>query len=252
MGEFGPILLISILLTEPGEGTKAALFIALFTLIALLAAYLAARVRPHFLVEAFRARMHTSSALPLRACIFILVLLVLLTKQMGLESILGAFTAGIVVSLASVGQTREVLQQKLEGIGYGFLIPIFFVTSGMDYELGDILSHPRSLLLLPLFLALFLIVRGLPLVVFRKTLPRKDLLPLALFSSTTLPLVIAVTEIGVKTGRMHGENAAALVGAGMISVFLFPALALWLRRRTEKTGPLLGKPEAIPASPQPF
>lgn len=247
LGEFGPIVMISVLLTtEDGGGGKASLFIALFILIAIFSAYLAARLRPHFLVEAFRERMHTSSALPLRACILILVLLVILTRQLGLESILGAFTAGIVVSLASSGKDREVLRQKLEGIGYGFLIPIFFVTSGMNYNLTDLISSPRSLLRLPLFLALFLVVRGLPALLFHKDLPRKDLLPLALFSSTTLPLVIAVTTIGVKTGQMLGVNAAALVGAGMISVFLFPALALWIRQGREPAGPSLRNPEPIP------
>lgn len=240
LGEFGPIVMISLLLTSAdgdGGGAKALLFIVLFTLIATISAYLAARLRPHFLIEAFRAKMHTSSALPLRACILILALLAILTHQLGLESILGAFTAGIVVSLASTGTDREVLRQKLEGIGYGFLIPIFFVTSGMNYGLTELISSPDSLLRLPLFLLLILIVRGLPALIFRKDLPRNDLLPLALLSSTTLPLVIAVTTIGVKTGQMHGSNAAALVGAGMISVFLFPALALWIRHRPKQELP---------------
>jgi len=232
MGEFGPIVMISLLLTtKEGGGYEALSFMACFILIVVVAAFLAARLRPPALIEFLRKKMHSSSALPLRLSILILAILVMLTREFGLESILGAVAAGVLVSLAAEGEAREVLLQKFEGIGYGFLIPIFFIASGMRYDLNALVSSATSLLRVPIFLLLFLIVRGVPMLLYRKDLPRKDLLPMALFSSTALPLVMAITQIGVQTGRMRPENAAALVGAGMISVFLFPALSLWLRQR---------------------
>jgi Kef-type K+ transport system membrane component KefB len=167
----------------------------------------------------------------MRVSILILAVLVMLTREFGLESILGAVAAGVVVSLAVEGESRRVLRQKFEGIGYGFLIPIFFIGSGMRYDLNALLSSPGSLFRVPIFLLLFLAVRGLPVLLYRKDLPRKDLLPLALFSATALPLVMAIAQIGLQTQRMRPENAAALVGAGMISVFIFPPVALILRRR---------------------
>jgi len=232
MGEFGPIVMISLLLTTRDGGGFAALsYMALFTLIVIVAAFLAARLRPPALIEFLRKKMNSSSALPLRASILILLILVTLTREFGLESILGAVAAGVVISLASEGESRVVLHQKFEGIGYGFFIPIFFIGSGMKYDLNALISSGTSMLRLPVFLLLFLVVRGLPVLLYRKDLPRRDLLPMALLSATALPLVMAITQIGVETNRMRPENAAALVGAGMISVFLFPAIALWLRHR---------------------
>ena len=236
MGEFGPIVMISVLLTtEDGGGFKALSFMACFILIVIVAAFLAARLRPPALIEFLRKKMHSSSALPLRISILILAILVMLTREFGLESILGAVAAGVVISLAAEGKGREILRERFEGIGYGFLIPIFFISSGMKYDLNALISSATSLLRLPVFLLLFLIVRGLPVLLYRKDLPRKDLFPVALFSATALPLILAITQIGVQTNRMIPENAAALVGAGMISVFLFPALSLWLRHKKAKT-----------------
>jgi Kef-type K+ transport system membrane component KefB len=233
MGEFGPIVMISLLLTkEEGGGFEALSFMALFILIVIIAAFLAARLRPPALIELLRKKMHSSSALPLRISILILAILVTLTHQFGLESILGAVAAGVVVSLAAEGEGRRILQQKFEAIGYGFLIPIFFIASGMTYDLNALISSTQSMLRLPLYLLLFLVARGFSVLLYRKDLPSKDLVPMAFFSATALPLVVAITEIGVQTHQMRSANAAALVGAGMISVFLFPAVALWLRHRS--------------------
>jgi xanthine/uracil permease len=84
-----------------------------------------------------------------------------------------------------------------------------------------------------LYVGLFLLVRGAPsLLFYRKDLERGERLPFMLCISTALPLIVAITGIGVATGRMRSENAAALVGAGMVSVLVFPLLALVLRRRS--------------------
>src|SRR6185295_4521045 len=138
----------------------------------------------------------------------------------------------MVVRLSSEGERGKVLREKLEAIGYGFLVPLFFVVSGIKFNLASLLENTDALLRVPFFLALFLLIRGAPsLLFYRKDLAKVERLPFILYISTALPLVVAITEIGVATGRMRSENAAALVGAGMVSVLLFPLLALALRKR---------------------
>ena len=138
----------------------------------------------------------------------------------------------MVVRLASEGEKGEVLREKLEAIGYGFLVPLFFVVSGIKFNLGSLLESSGALLRVPFFLALFLLIRGSPsLLFYRKDLTKNERLPFILYISTALPLVVAITDIGVATGRMRSANAAAPVGAGMVSVLLFPLLALVLRKR---------------------
>jgi Kef-type K+ transport system membrane component KefB len=148
------------------------------------------------------------------------------------------------VRLASEGEKGEVLREKLEAIGYGFLVPLFFVVSGIKFNLGSLLESTDALLRVPFFLALFLLIRGAPsLLFYRKDLAKNERLPFILYISTALPLVVAITDIGVATGRMRSENAAALVGAGMVSVLLFPLIALALRKRTGAVQPELGRGE---------
>jgi Kef-type K+ transport system membrane component KefB len=137
----------------------------------------------------------------------------------------------VLVALASPGEHGESLRHKLEGTGFGFFVPIFFVTTGLRYDLHALVSSRSALLQLPLFLALFLVVRGLPALLVRRDLDIPARVALALISATQLPLVVAVAEIGVRSGQLQPTTAASLVGAGMASVLLFPIAALALRRR---------------------
>jgi Kef-type K+ transport system membrane component KefB len=139
----------------------------------------------------------------------------------------------MVVGLASKGEQGRSLHHKLDAIGFGFLIPMFFVASGMKFDLHALLDNPQALLRVPLFLLFFLLVRGAPALIYRSELAKEELLPFALYSSTALPFVIALTELGVSTGRMRTANAAALVGAGMLSVLLFPMTAMTLRKKAQ-------------------
>ena len=129
------------------------------------------------------------------------------------------------VALASPGEHGKALTHKLEAIGFGFFVPIFFVTTGLRYDLHALLSSTKSLLLLPMFLVLFLVVRGLPALLARRDLDLRSRIALGLLSATQLPLVVAIVEIGVRSGRLNLETAASLVGAGMFSVLLFPIVA---------------------------
>jgi Kef-type K+ transport system membrane component KefB len=235
LGEFGPILAIALLLSGQRAGV-AAILLAIFTAAALLVAYLALHWRPPRLVGTLRKTMHSSAQLPVRLSLLILLALVYLASREGLDLLLGAFAAGIIVGLVTRSEEAEPLRVKLEGLGYGFFIPIFFVVTGIEFDLAELLDNPSSILRLPLFVLLFLLVRGLPAFLFyRRDLERSDRWPLALFSATALPLVVAVTTIAVEAGKMRPENAAALVGAAMVSVFLYPLIAIYLRRSATPT-----------------
>ncbi|MGP0032918.1 MAG: cation:proton antiporter [Acidimicrobiales bacterium] len=231
-GEFGPILAVAILLTKKDPRVTTAL-LALFVLVAVGCALLAVRSHPPRIVALLRRHLHSSTQLPVRVSVLFVILLVFLAYKLGLDVLLGAFSAGVVVRLFTVGEDSTEIKGKLEAIGYGFLIPIFFIVSGINFNLHALTSSPSAFLRVPLFLALFLVVRGLPaLVLYRSTLIKPERVPFALFSSTGLPLIVVITTLGVSLGRMRPVNAAALVGAGMVSVLLFPMLGLGRLRRS--------------------
>jgi len=131
--------------------------------------------------------------------------------------------------MVSRGHGAEPFQHKLDGLGFGFLIPIFFVVTGVKFDLDALLSSLMSMMCVPLFLALFLLARGLPACLYRSELPMRDRVALGFYSSAALPVVVAIAQIGVETKQMEPGIAAALVGAGMISILLFPQIATALR-----------------------
>lgn len=250
VGEFGPIVAVALLLTGANPlGTS--ILLVVFVVIAASAALLAARAHQPRFVSMLSKHLHSSAQLPVRISVLLIVLLVWVASELGLDVLLGAFAAGIVVRLFSAGRDEEVIRVKLEAIGFGFLIPIFFIVSGMKFDLDALTSDPATLLRLPIFLGLFLVVRGVPaFLLYRNEVPRKQLLPLALFSSTALPLVVVITSIGLSTGRMLPANAAALVGAGMLSVLLYPLIGFaLLRRGASDTDLEAGTTPANPATP---
>lgn len=233
LGEFGPIVAVALLLTGDNPGGTAMLLVA-FVGIAAGAAALASRSHTPRVLALLQKHLNSSAQLPVRISVLLVVLLVWVASELGLDVLLGAFAAGIVVRLFTVGEHQHAIGTKLEAIGFGFLIPIFFVVSGMKFDLEALTSAPSTMLRVPVFLAMFLVVRGVPaLVLYRGDLPKSDLVPLALFSATALPLVVVITEIGLSTGRMLPANAAALVGAGMLSVLIFPLVGFALRRRAD-------------------
>ena len=231
LGEIGPIVLVSILFTRDHRHWQQTALMILFVLIALGAALAALWPTPPRFVSLVTRTMEAASQLPVRMSILVLMLLVTLAAKFGLDMILGAFASGMVVGLGARGEQGHILHHKLDAIGFGFLIPMFFVASGMKFDLPALLDNPQALLHLPVFLVLFLVVRGVPVLLYRHELAKEEFVPFALYSATALPFVIALTELGVSTGRMRTPNAAALVGAGMLSVLLFPMTAMTLRRR---------------------
>lgn len=231
VGEFGPILLFSLLVTgDEAFATRSGL-LATFAFIMVACAIVALRLRQPDAMGFFSRTLQTTSQLPVRLSMFLLGALVVLADILGLDILLGAFAAGSLVGLLARGPGAEPFRQKLDALGFGFLIPIFFVMSGSQIDLQALLGSSTSLMRVPLFLLLFLVARGVPsLVLYRHDLDARERSVHALFSATTLPLVVVITDLGKATGRMQPENAAALVGAGMLSVLLFPLIALSLRK----------------------
>jgi Kef-type K+ transport system membrane component KefB len=154
-------------------------------------------------------------------------LLVYLADKLSLDVLLGSFAAGVVVRLFIKGEDSAPITSKLEAIGFGFLIPIFFIDSGINFDLHALIHVPKDLLLVPLFTVLFLVTRGLPtFLFFRRVLDSAQLKALTVMSAAGLPLIVVITSIGLQEHRMRPQIAAALIAAGMLSVLVYPILAL--------------------------
>jgi Kef-type K+ transport system membrane component KefB len=244
VGEFIPIVAVALLLTEKDPAVTVAL-LAAFVAISVVAALLATRAHPPKVVDLLSRHLNSATQLPVRVAVLLVLLLTYLALELGLDVLLGAFTAGIVVRLFIVGKDSEIVRGKLEAIGFGFLIPIFFIVSGVDFDIHAFVEKPSTLLRIPLFIALFLVVRGAPaLLLYRKVLSASERIAFALLSATGLPLIVVITSIGVAEQKMRPDNAAALVGAGMLSVVLLPMLAL---RRLRSVSPDQGSGPAMRA-----
>ena len=126
---------------------------------------------------------------------------------------------------------------KLEAVGYGFVIPVFFVSSGLRFDLGSLFGDASALLRVPLFLAAILVVRGVPAALYAGTVGRRRAMAAGLLQATTLPFLVTAIEIGVRTGELSVVNGAALPAAGLLSVVIFPLVAVGLLGTGGPTGP---------------
>jgi Kef-type K+ transport system membrane component KefB len=227
IGEFGPILVVTLFFSTTNPTTSAALLVA-FVVVAVLAAVIATRSVVHGW-DALERTLETSGQIAIRASVFIVFALAALAAELGLDLLLGGFVAGIIVRLALKDREVPLFESKLTAVGYGFLIPFFFVTSGMKFDIVA-LGDPEALAKLVLFVVLFLVVRGTPaMLLYRAVLDRRDRLALGFFSSTQLPLVVAITTIAVEEEEMLSSTSAALVGAAIVSTMVFPLVGLRLR-----------------------
>ena len=234
VGEFAPIVALSIVLAIASGKLWHTLLLLVFAAATVLIGVIAVRARPTRVVRLVEATMHASGQLAVRLAILLLGGLFVLAGTLGLDVVLGAFSAGMIVGLIARGETAHTFHAKLDGVGYGFLIPIFFITTGLNFDLDALLSSAASIALVPGFAALFLLSRGLPaLLLYRSELIARQRVALALMTSAGLPLIVAITDIAVEGGRLDEQDAVALVGAGMLSLLAFPLIATSL----SKTGP---------------
>jgi Kef-type K+ transport system membrane component KefB len=228
IGEFGPILAISLFLSSLSS------FEAVLSLIAMaLAAYLLAKL-PQWLKSAKLRKLigaghYSSSQTPVRITILFLVGLLAIAATLGLDVVLGAFLAGVIFRLNMPPDAENAIHVKVEGIGFGFLIPIFFIVSGVNIDILSIIEDP-----LPMFVVAFLILlaRGVPqFFVYRNAIPvTRERIRFSLYVATALPIIVAVTTVQVEAGVMSEADAATLVGAGALSVLLFPLTAYFVGR----------------------
>jgi Kef-type K+ transport system membrane component KefB len=234
-GEFGPIVLAAVLLsTENNQLLTLTLLIAFGTLV-IGGIRLAQRWHPHRIANLARQSMNTSGQLAVRLSVLVLIALISVAVVLHLEFLLGAFAAGVIVAQAIKDVDRhdiEPLRVKYEGISFGLFVPVFFVASGMNFDLQALITSPVALIEVPMFLLFFLVVRGAPvMLLYRGYMDRKQRISLAFLSATELPLVVAIAALGLQEQDMKPQTAAAIVGAAMLSVFLFPLIGLAMRRR---------------------
>ena len=226
IGEAAPIVALSLVLAGRAHAGSEALIMLAFAAGSFCAVVLAARQTGGHFATIVERTMGTSGQFPMRLTILLLILLVVLSDQLEIDLVLGGFAAGAIVRAGLADRHRDALVTRLDGIGSGFLVPIFFITSGVRLDVATLLSDPIALAMVPIYALLMLAVRGLPvLFLYRADLNLQQRIALALHLSTQISVVVAITGIAVHRGIMPGAQGAALVGGGILTTILYPAIA---------------------------
>jgi Kef-type K+ transport system membrane component KefB len=249
IADFGAVILLSLLFSrESGSTTtKVILLVGLFVMAGLIGLAVAG-VEHSARVRMVLARLQdTTAQIRVRAAFVLLIGFVALAGKLGLEVILGAFIAGAIVSLIDRDRemTHPLFRRKLEAVGFGVFIPIFFVTSGVKYDLDALTSSGSTLARVPIFLAALLIARGVPALLYARLIPRRQVLVAGLMQGTSLPFIVAGTAIGQDLGLISAGSSAALIAAGLLSVLIFPALSLALLRGGSMVRPTQDAAETV-------
>jgi Kef-type K+ transport system membrane component KefB len=229
LGELGPILAASVALstTHTAGFQTAATAIFMVIVLAVAAAVVRGTRLPAF-GSVLQRTMTQSSQLPVRLAVLLLAAFVVVAEKMAMDLAIGALAAGMVIGVASRGSESQVLHHKLDALGFGLLVPVFFINSGMKLDVVAIFQRSAGLFLLVAFVVALLVVRAPLVLLHQRKLDGRRAGAVGLFSATTLPLIVALTEIGVSSKALAPAEAAPLVGAGMLSVILFPILAMRL------------------------
>ena len=234
IADFSTVILLSLFFSSTGASFETTLvLLVLFLGVVAVVGLLLAGARGSDQLKATVLRLHrTSAQISVRIAFLLLIGLVYMSEEFGLEVVLGAFLAGAMVSLLDredvVSDTG--LQEKLDGIGFGVFIPIFFVVSGANLDLSALFSSLDTIVLVPLTVIALLVVRGLPALIYRRFVPEREAFSAGLLQATSLSFIVAATQIGVELEKLDSGAAAGLVTGGVVSVLVFPALALRLLR----------------------
>lgn len=234
VGEFGPLLAISVFLGSRSPGPSTVVLV-IFALVAAAAIWLSVSL-PHGAMYRFvNSTLHTSGQFAIRAVFVMLTALVALSIALDIDMLLGAFTAGIVWRLVMRDASepdREAVESKIEGVAFGFLVPVFFVYTGVTFDLAALLENPILIAFVPVTLVVFLVVRGIPSMLAAPAgASWRERIAVGLMGATGLPIIVAVTAIGVSSGVLPPAAASVLVAAGMLSVLILPATAMAIRRK---------------------
>jgi Kef-type K+ transport system membrane component KefB len=244
LADFGAVILLSLFFSrEAGSaGVKVALLLGFGVSVGLVGLTIARAERLAWLSRTLLRLQDTTAQIRVRGAVLLLIGLTALATRFGVELLLASFMAGALLSLVDRNQmSHPQFQTKLQALGYGLLIPIFFVSSGLQFDVAA-LTNPASLVKVPLFLAALLAVRGLPALLYLGSVSRGQALAAALLQATSLPFIVAATQIGLVLGVIQPSTAAALVAAGLVSVIAFPVLALAAARGRD------GPPSETPAA----
>jgi Kef-type K+ transport system membrane component KefB len=231
IADFGAIILLSIFFSgEGGTGSTLLLLGALFGLAAVLLGVVRGAERSRRIRADLLRLQDTTAEIRVRAALVLFVGFAALAHELGLEVILGTFIAGAVISLVDHDQvmTHPDFRRKLEAVGFGFFIPAFFVTSGVRFDLQALTASASSIVMVPIFLVALLAVRGLPAIVYRRTLDGRHTAIAGVMQATSLPFIVAATAIGMNLRLIDAAGSAALIGAGLLSVLIFPLTGLLL------------------------
>ena len=240
IADFATVILLTLFFSREATGTGTKLLLlagfAMASAVAILGALRLGRVMS--LSNVLTRLQDTTAQVRVRGAFVLLAAFVALAQNLGLEVILGAFTAGAILSLIDrdVMMTHPQFHTKLEGAGFGFFIPVFFVTVGLRFDLDALFSSASAIAMVPIFLVGLLLVRGLPALAYRRELGTRQTLIAGLLQATSLPFIVAAAMIGTQIGVLRPATSAALVGAGLLSVLLFPLAASTLLAR-ETTPP---------------
>ena len=232
MADFGTIVLLSLFFsgTSAGLGARLALLASFTALVAAVGLAVGGMGRSVSLSGLLVKLQDTTAQIRVRGAVLLLVAFIALAERFGLETILGAFMAGVILRIVDrdATATHPHFRQKLDGIGYGFVIPVFFVASGVQFDLSALLASPPTMLRVPLFLLAILLVRGIPALVYRGAVGTRRTIAASLLQATSLSFIVAAADIGIAIGQISETTGAALIGAGLLSVMIFPASALML------------------------
>jgi Kef-type K+ transport system membrane component KefB len=238
LGEVGPIIGMSLLLSQRYSTWQEIGFLLVFLVIVGAAILVGMGARPPQMLALLSRHMHRSTQLPVRISFLMLAALFLLAEQFGFESIFGAFAAGMVVGQATRGEAGKPLREKIEAVSFGWFYPFFFVGTGIKFDVAALGRDLTTMLLVPAFAVLFLVIRGAPVLLYRRAIEREQRLPFVLSSAVpSLSIIVVITEIGVRAKTMNPDVAAALIGAALLAVLLFPTIAGVLLSRTVAVTP---------------
>ena len=230
LADFATVILLSLFFSSSGASFEntLVLLVLFFALVVVMGLVLAGARTSGALREAI-ARMHrTSAQISVRMAFLLLAVLVFFAGRFGLEVVLGAFLGGAMVSL--LDRDRAVaatgLKDKLEGIGFGIFIPTFFVVSGVTLDLDALFSSFETMVLVPLTVIALLLIRGVPVTLYRRFLSRREMVAAGLLQATSLSFIVPATQIGVELEKISTATAAGLVAGGVVTVLTLPVIAL--------------------------
>lgn len=226
LGEVGPIVAMALLMSQDYSLWQEFGFLLVFIVIIAAAIAIGIGVRPPRFMTFLGQQMKSSSQLPIRIALMIMVVFMAVSSAFGFESILGAFAAGLIVNMTLPSKGGEEERDKLDAVMFGWFYPFFFVGTGIKFDVPALIGSANAMMLVPGFLLLFLLIRGLPLVLYGNEITRQERLPFAMAAGVpSLSIIVVINETGLASNTMTPVIASAMTGASLLAVLLFPILA---------------------------